>query len=68
MRSQNCSSGDPCSSSCRCFDGKNERMDNTEEFSVDGIEGQGEMIVRDINYTFKTVQDYNSLNIAWFCS
>ena len=42
MRSRNCSSNDTCSSSCRCFDGKNEQMENTEEFNVDGIEGQGE--------------------------
>ena len=46
MRSQNCSSNDPCSSSCRCFDGKNEQMKNTEEFNVDGIEGQGETKIR----------------------
>ena len=46
MRSQNCSSNDPCSSSCQCFDGKNEQMDNTEEFNFDGIEGQGEMAIQ----------------------
>ena len=48
-RSQNCSSGDPCTSSCRCFDGKNERTDNTEEFSMDGIEGQGEVTMQSIH-------------------
>ena len=45
MRNQNCSTNDSCSSNCRCFDGKNERMDNTEEFNVDGIQGQGELSV-----------------------
>ena len=43
-RTQNCTSDESCSSSCRCFNGKDEQQGNTEEFTVNGIDGQGKYI------------------------
>ena len=44
MRGENdyCNATVDCTSSCRCFDGRNERMTNTDEFTLNGIDGQGE--------------------------
>ena len=43
-RTQNCTSDESCSSSCRCFNGKDEQQGNTEEFTVNGIDGQGKYV------------------------
>ena len=39
-----CNATVDCTSSCRCFDGMNPRMTNTDEFTMNGIDGQGKKI------------------------
>ena len=46
MRTENeyCNATMDCTSSCRCFDGMNARMTNTDQFTMNGIDGQGKPI------------------------
>ena len=41
-QSSYCNATVDCTSSCRCFDGMNEHTDNSPEFTMNGIDEQGE--------------------------
>ena len=50
-----CNATVDCTSSCRCFDGMNPRMTNTDEFTMNGIDGQGKkLILLRLNFYFVT--------------